>query len=305
MADMQNDEKAQNDLNIQLKSAPWYQNWLRSQGQDPNRVKLNDAQRKQLTQIAQQNGVKLPQGVQFDPSGNANNLHGFAGQPGWLKALEIGGAATAGAAFGGPALLGALGSGGGAGAGAATAATGAGLTGPSAAGITAASLGGGGVVGPSAGGFSALSGLLGGKALGAAGTAISAASNSAAHNRGVTLDANLTGDQLAVNRQAEDRTERDDAFKRLQQADYLANRTQGYQAPTLHGQPLYDPGFGYKASTPTEVSGANGMRDELLKRLQGGSQLPVTDVNQFTKPSTAERIGGYAAPAFSVLGGLL
>ncbi len=104
---MEDDEKAQNDLNIKLKSQPWYSAFLASIGQNPNKVKLSGDQRKQLTAVAAKNGVTLPEGIQFDPSGNVNEKHGFAGQPGWVKAIEIGGALAAGGYFAAPLFAGA------------------------------------------------------------------------------------------------------------------------------------------------------------------------------------------------------
>lgn len=94
-----------------MRAQPWYQTWFKSQNLDPNHVKLNDKQRAELAQQATVNGMPLPKGTIIDPAGNVNTHHGFAGQPGWLKALEIGGAGVAGAMFGGPAIMSLLGHG--------------------------------------------------------------------------------------------------------------------------------------------------------------------------------------------------
>lgn len=99
-----------NDFNLQMRSQPWYQDWFRQQGLDPNKVKLSGGQRQQLQQlIVQKGGVPASafDDMKIDPAGNLNTEHGFASQPTWLKALEIGGAATAGA-FAMPGSIGSL-----------------------------------------------------------------------------------------------------------------------------------------------------------------------------------------------------
>lgn len=99
-----------NAFNLQMRNQPWYQDWFRSQGLDPNRVKLSKSQRAELQQvIIRQGGVPADafNDMKIDPAGNLNTEHGFASQPTWLKALEIGGAAAAGGYFLAPALTGA------------------------------------------------------------------------------------------------------------------------------------------------------------------------------------------------------
>lgn len=99
-----------NSFNVSLKHQPWYQQWFLQNGLNMNApTHLTDQQRQSLQQAATQNGMPLPHGLIIDTTGNAGTHHGFAGQPGWLKALEIGGAGAAGIAFGGPALMGLLG----------------------------------------------------------------------------------------------------------------------------------------------------------------------------------------------------
>jgi hypothetical protein len=59
------------------------------------------------------------------------------------------------------------------------------------------------------------------------------AAQSMAGNRGTALDASLTRDRMATSRGAEDRNERDDAWKKIQQAAYVMNGTHDYAPPTL------------------------------------------------------------------------
>jgi hypothetical protein len=108
-----------NDLNLHMRQQPWYQTWFQKQGLDPNQVKLSDSQRSALAQEAARNGMPLPPHMIIDPAGNTNTQHGFAGQPTWLKILEVAAPVAATAGFGaagiGP-MAGMMGAGGGAGA---------------------------------------------------------------------------------------------------------------------------------------------------------------------------------------------
>ncbi len=173
-----------------LRSQPFYLEFIRSIGQDPSYVHLNDAQKKQFAQIAAANGLPLPSNDEIDPAGNINpkghKMRNF------LIAAAIGGAAVGGY-YALPALTG---GGGAAGAGAAGAAgTGAGgtlaatTTAPLvgslaaggvasgavpaalAAGSGAAAAGGGAALGASSGlgalGWASLAGNVGSQAVGA------------------------------------------------------------------------------------------------------------------------------------------
>lgn len=104
------------------------------------RVKLNDNQKLAVMDAARayatRQGASIPEGMIIDQGGNLNTKHGFAGQPGWLKGLEIGGVA-AGSMFI-PGVQGALGGMLGSGGGATSAGTAAAGTGTGAAAGTAA-----------------------------------------------------------------------------------------------------------------------------------------------------------------------
>lgn len=102
-----------NQANQWLREQPWYQDLLRSWGQNPQNVHLSDAQREQLLNIARTRGVGISNDYEMDESGNIHDK----GMSGWKKALLIGGGA-AGALFGVPGLFpGLLTAGGGAAAG--------------------------------------------------------------------------------------------------------------------------------------------------------------------------------------------
>lgn len=123
MADLTSAQR--NALNVQLRQQPWYQAWFRAKGLNPNQVKLTDAQRKELAQVASANGMPIPDHTLIDQAGNVNIQHGFAGLPTWAK-IAIGAGA---AAAGGVGLAAALPSAGGAALGAGEASTTLGATG--------------------------------------------------------------------------------------------------------------------------------------------------------------------------------
>ncbi len=60
-------------VNQWMRSQPWYQSLIRSFGQDPNNVHLNDSQKQQVIRAAQANGVIVDEGhngQEVDDSGN-------------------------------------------------------------------------------------------------------------------------------------------------------------------------------------------------------------------------------------------
>lgn len=119
-----------NSANQWMWQQPWYQEAIKSFGQQMGNVHLNDNQKKQLAQVIAAHGFPLPDRDEIDPSGNVNpkghKMRNF------LIAAAIGGAtiatmgaagAFAGAAGAGGAAGGAGGAAGAAGAGGALAAT--------------------------------------------------------------------------------------------------------------------------------------------------------------------------------------
>src|SRR4051812_17737457 len=105
---------------------------------------------------------------------------------------------------------------------------------------------------PLTGGLSEIPGSIGGRLLDQVGKGAQGAAQSMAGNRGTALDASLDRDRIATGRQAEDRTERDDAWKKIQQAAYVMNGAQNYAPPTLQtsqgSRTLPSYGFGPHAS---------------------------------------------------------
>ena len=304
-----------NQLNIARWSQPWYQEWLQSQGQDQNNVHLSDSQRQLLGQAMAQHGQPLTEGLIVDSSGNLNKHHGFAGLPGWAKALIIGGTAVAGGAVLAPVISGAGAAGGGAGAATAGGSvlpstaigTGMATSVPSIVGAGTAA----GVGGASAAGTGGILSSIGsvGKALPAIGQMTGALTKGMAANRGTSAELALAQGELGTSQEAENRAERGDAWKKLLNANYILN-DKGYTAPVNTNR------FSSMATLPTygmartgEYSdtvkqGATGMQAEVLKRLIGGSQLPATDLTQYGNPSVWEKILGIAAPVATGLGSI-
>lgn len=85
-----------NQINLWMRQQPWYIEFFRSKGLNPNQVKLTDQQRNELTMIATRNGVQLGDRMKIDSAGNVNQMGGFAGMPTWAK-VAIGAAPVAGA----------------------------------------------------------------------------------------------------------------------------------------------------------------------------------------------------------------
>jgi len=157
-------------------------------------------------------------------------------------------------------------------------------------------------------------------ALAAGGTIAGGLASGRASNRGtaaaLSVDQQrlaLEGDQTRINQQAENRTERGDAWKKLLNADYTLN-SKGHTPATLTSQFTGTralPSFGIaRTGGPSEAvtQGATGLQSEVLKRLTSGSQLPgvtaTPDLSQYAKPGIWERILGIAAPVATGLGSI-
>jgi hypothetical protein len=104
-----------NQFNLHIRQQPWYQDWFRAQGLNPDKVKLSKQQRAQLEQLVIQNAGVNPDAfndMMIDPAGNLNSEHGFASLPTWAK-VAIGAAAAGGGYLAAPYVGSALGMGGG------------------------------------------------------------------------------------------------------------------------------------------------------------------------------------------------
>ncbi len=263
-------------------------------------VQLNDDQRKELEQLAAQNGMPLPEGALIDKAGNANVQHGFAGQPAWAKALEIGGAALAGGLLAAPLLGGVT--------GAAPEVGIAGLAPSTLAGIGGATAGAGkGILG-------AIGSTLGKAApiLSGAGKAIGAATSAAGQNQ-MNQEAvdraanaqNISGQQAFQNELQNMATteagQRTGARKDLYRASAAKN-------PRVSP---FDPVGGPKLS-PEYMAGLSDLEKEALLRL---SQPAQYGTNTMQAPSytpyvpkkigsTMQTIGNWASPALSIAGAI-
>ncbi len=289
---MEDDEQAQNELNIKIKGQPWYTQFLQSIGQDPNRVKLSGDERKALQSIAARNGVQLPQGVQFDPAGNVNEKHGFAGQPGWVKAIEIGAALAPVAYLAAPALAG-LGGPGALGAGEASTTLGA--TGGLVPGLSTAASTGLGTTGLIASGVKPGLSTIDrvGSLLRDSSKAVGDMTTAAGNNRLNENDARMTADTTNIINKG--RQETNDAAREA------IDRKNLYKASVARN-PQVSPynAKGVPALSPELMAGLSEMEKASLARLQAGRD-PFTPYEP-KGPSTLERIGNYASPAMSTIG---
>lgn len=283
--DLKSDEQAQNDLNIKLKQQPWYQAFLAQIGQNPQRVQLSGDQRKALQALAAQNGITLPKGVQFDPSGNVNEQHGFAGQPGWAKALEIGGALAAGGYLAAPLLAGAGGAAASAGAPAATEAGIFGSVAPAVGGVGTI-----GTIGSLAKGGSTMAKIsdilnLGGKAIG---DATSAAGN----NR---IEANDAAAKAAHQNLT------DKIAQQSADAGQASLDRQALYRSTVAQHPMTSPynTRGAQVISPEMMAGLSDMEKQALLRIGKGPTpfVPYTPKSA----STLEQVGNWASPIASTI----
>jgi hypothetical protein len=329
-----------NQFNEQWRSSPLYQQGLQAVGEPTNGpITLNDQQRKGLLTWMQQNGVQVPQGAEIDPAGNANEDEGWSKHKKWAipaaaaaASMFIPGVPQALAGIGksvgssvsslGSKAMSGLGIGGGGGS-----LSNFGL--PEGFGVTNEGLipkpGGSGVTGFLGGLGKKLGGDLAQRFLGGAGAGIAGASQSAAHNRGVALDAELEAalirqrqqeayENQLIQRSQDDRDSLTDAFTKSVQANRVLNST-GYQPAMLSqrpGQaPTALPSFGTGAPAPTAQmkSDASALYNQIQPRLTQGSQLPKLAPPQLyqndpnlMKPGAGEKIGNWLGPALSFAG---
>lgn len=309
MADMSSADR--NNLNIHMRAQPWYAQWFTSKGLDPNHVKLSDQQRAELAQVAAKNGMPLAPHLIIDSAGNQNIQHGWQGQPSWLKALEIGGAGTAAAIFGGPALLSLLGHGGGVAGGmtAADAAAAPGALSSSILGSSAAAAGNAAAAGGSvAGGLGSSLGKFLGSTQGISDAAkvLGGAGEAEANNRYKKADTTQGYDRLALSAAENRRTDESDAMKKLAIAGYLGQGGSHYQPGTiqLNGQERQLPSFsGISPLPPSEAqkAGASTLEAQMLARLQPGGSWKPTDPDYLNR-GKVENIGNYGGLGLSLLG---
>lgn len=306
-----------NAFNLNMKSQPWYQDWMRSQGINPGRVKLSKEQRKQLEQVVLAHGapVTLFNDMMIDPAGNLNTEHGFASQPTWLKAIEIGGAGAIGGYLAAPLF------------GGTTAATGVAGAGTNIASMTIPELGleaipsilgaggtsaalapavvaGGGTLGKIGGFLKKAAPVLTGAGQ-AVGAATSAAGQTQLANAELGLNANaqnISGESAFQNAQqgmaATEAAQRKEALKNIYRANYARNPSVSPFNPV--GAPKYSPEY---------LQGLTDLEKEALARLASPAlygtdklraPVPYTPYVPNTRQSTMQRVGNWLSPALSM-----
>lgn len=100
---MANNEQQLDSFNDQMRSSPFWREWMSSQGINPDGpIKLSDSQRKQLqSAIAASGNAQFDKGMEIDQAGNMNQNEGFGKQAkrwGPIVAAGVGTALTAGGA---------------------------------------------------------------------------------------------------------------------------------------------------------------------------------------------------------------
>lgn len=301
----QGDSEASIDsVNQWMRSQPWYQQQLQAWGQDPNNVHLSDQQRQQIVRLSQANGAVVDEGhIEVDPSGNFNPK----GHK--LRNALIGAGLGAGAIFGAPALIGALGSGAGAGAaGAAGAAgsgaAGAGYIGSAIAGTANAALGGGALSG---GGILGTLAGLGSRASDLGSIFSQGAAANAAGRRGDTMaNAELAAQNNRARLDAATFNRDTPAVRASQVARGNLLATMQNAAPT--GDPRIDK-FGGGGLRPSAVGAdARQAGDQLARQglaaLMTGSDRLDPQMAQPQRAGLGENLMAGAGLGFNVLGAL-
>lgn len=280
-----------NNFNGQMRQQPWYQEWFAQRGLDPNKVKLNDAQREELKRLIEQRaGFVFPKDMKIDPAGNLNEKGGWAGLPGWAKTAIIGGATVAsmGMIPGVPGVGGIFGGGGVPNAVPAVS----GNLAPVLPATPGAVSGGGAAAG---GLMSKIASFAKNPLVTAGGRMLAGAGQAAATNRGAEIEARLAHDQLNLAAQRERRDAETDAYRK----SLFGQLAAGYQpSQRPDGAAGRNPnGF----ITDQARQAGQSMFDTAQDRMRRQDYPSITPYSQLpTQPGRMERFASYAAPALSL-----
>lgn len=115
-------------------------------------------------------------------------------------------------------------------------------------------------------------------------------------------------DRLMLDAQKDRNSNESDAMKKLAQTSYIGSGGSGFKPASfqLNGQSRTAPdlGFGPKAPTDAEKSGASALQGQLQARLSpGGSYMPQP-LDDYAKPGLAENLSSYGSSALGGLGAL-
>jgi hypothetical protein len=148
---------------------------------------------------------------------------------------------------------------------------------------------------------SLMSRLLSGNTLDAAGQGLGAVGGTMAHNRGVALDAMMTGDQVKIQNEAERRAAEADIMKKMQIAEYIkSGGAQNTPGVSVTGKPLGQFNFGTRPTTQTEKDMATTMEGQLTDRLNHPMQ--VSDYESKMNPGKAETALNWLSPILTTWG---
>jgi hypothetical protein len=144
--------------------------------------------------------------------------------------------------------------------------------------------------------------LTSGDTMTALGRGLGSIGQTAAHNRGVKLDASMQADEM---RMANDRARRDeeaDIMKKLLHTGYLkAGGFKDMSERAQAGKPVsskYD--FGVRPATEAQIAASTELEKQLLGRMNNPRQL--RDYDKMMDPGAMETIMNYAGPAASIWG---
>lgn len=174
-----------------------------------------------------------------------------------------------------------------------------------------------GVVGAAGSGGSVINDLMGGankagalgKALTTAGSAIGAATGTAANNRSEAGKLTQGYDNLKLEAQQDQRAQTSDALKKLVVAKYLSNGGSTFKLPSsIHlGNGDYsvpDLGFGPTPASADQIKGAGTLSSNMLAQLNPANNFQPTPLSSYAQPSTLENVGNAASTALGVGGAI-
>jgi hypothetical protein len=333
-ATQKSSESEINQLNLAMRQTPWYQDFFKQRGLNPNQVKLNDRQRAELAQIAARNGYQLGDRMKIDQAGNINQMGGFAGMPTWAKIAIAAAPVAATAGFGAAGMGPMAGMFGGAGGGAGAGSVGiAGLNTGTLTSIPGVTTGiGGSVAGSvlpsvgiaglntgtltsipgvttgtgagSAGSGSVINGLM--KGMGGAqdfadlGSLFGNVSESEAGNRQDNAGIMNNHGYLSLQAQQDRRANESDALKKIQQAGYIKSGGTPYDASKVQlsgGRSL--PSFNFPRAPITDEAkqAAGTLEQEMLKRVGPEGSYAPPPLEKYTDRGALERATNYGSMA--------
>jgi hypothetical protein len=151
-------------------------------------------------------------------------------------------------------------------------------------------------------GGSLVSKLLGGDTLLAAGKGMAGVGQTAAHNRGVKLDAMMAGDEMALANERQRMAAESDLMRKMQQTNYL--KSGGFKdtgsGVAASGQPMTRFDFGTRPAGASEIAASTELEKQLMNRLH--NPMKLRDYDSQMDPGKVETAMNWLGPLISTIG---